>query len=145
MQFPITIELQRSVRFSVLVFVSHIVALGSVYVLPWGWNFRLFFVALIAFSAWSAVRAPRLKGFRILSADKLDGVLGDGSLVRLAICEQSVVYRRVIVLRVRFDDDDKPTSLVLFSDQTTTANFHQLRLWLRGQVVSKKDLEGAAF
>ena len=138
MRFPVLIALHRSVRMSLLVVVSHFIALGATLVLPLAWQSRSFLAVLVILSAQRAFRTPAIAGLRILASDKLETVSRDGAHAAFEVCEQSVVYREVIALRGRSERDSKAINLVLFSDQMSKRQFHQLRLWLRCQTPSTK-------
>ncbi len=138
MRFPILIDLRRSVRFSLLVVVSHSIALGATLILPFVWQFRSILAVAIVCSAWRAIRTPAIAGLRILASDKLDVVARDGSYARLVVCEQSAVYKQVIVLRGELESEAKAVSFVVFSDQMPERQFHRLRLWLRCQKTPTK-------
>ena len=140
MRFPVLIDLRRSVRSSLLVVVSHSIALGATIVLPFVWQFRSILAVTIVYSAWWAIRAPAIVGLRILTSDKLEVVARDGSCAPLVVSEQSVVYPRVIVLRGELESESKAASFVVFSDQMPERQFHRLRLWLRCQTATTKDV-----
>lgn len=141
MQFPVFVDLRRSVRFSLLLVVAHCVAVGATCALLIAWQLQLSLLFLIALSAWRAFRAPAIVGLRILGGDRIVGVSPDGSDLRLAISEQSAVYRQMILLRARLEYKRTLTSLVLFPDQMPPSEFHKLRLWLRCQIQATKDAE----
>lgn len=134
MQFPIFLELRRSVVFAQVCIAFHFVSLASACILPWPWIVRLLLVLLSLGSCWKALRAPKISALRILGGDRLDGVLKDGSQVEVRVCPQSVVYRHLIVLQMRVGDESRVRSLVVFSDQMPEELFRRLRLWLRAQV-----------
>lgn len=144
MQFPVFIALRRSVRLSLILAAAHTAAFGAVCVLPLSWQLQLPMLALIPLAAWKAFAAPRIVGFRILASNAMVGVTPDGSIVTLAVSEQSVVYRRLVLLRARFGDERLITSFVLLPDQMTAGQFHQLRLWLRCQTEFTKHVEVSA-
>ena len=134
MQFPIFIELPRSVLFAQVCIAFHGIATASACVLPWHWILRSLLVLLILGSCWKVLRPPKISALRILGGDRLDGVWADRTQVKLQVCPQSAVYRHLIVLKLRVEDAGRATSLVVFSDQMSEAQFRQLRLWLRAQV-----------
>ncbi len=139
MQFPIFIDLRRSVRFSLLLVVAHSIAFGAVCAFTFAWQLRLLLLLSIVLAARRAFRAPAIVGLRILGSDEIVGVSPVGSDLRLVICEQSAVYRQMILLRTRLGNERALTSFVLFPDQMSQREFHQLRLWLRCQTQPMKD------
>ena len=139
MQFPVFIDLRRSVRFSLFLVVAHSVAFGATCALSIAWQLQVSLLFLIALTAWRAFLAPAIVGLRILGSDKIVGVYPDGSEFRLVVSEQSAVYRQMILLRTRLGNERLLTSLALFPDQMSQREFHQLRLWLRCQIQPTKD------
>ena len=133
MQFPIIIELRRSVRFALVNIAFHSVAFISACAVSCPWLLRSSLVLLIFYSGWKAFTPSAITQLRILGSDRLDGVLRDEAHVKLRVCPQSTVYRHMVLLRFWMGDERKVTSLVLFPDQMPEEQFRQLRLWLRAQ------------
>ena len=131
MRFPVSIELHRSRFLSLLLVLSHALAFGCVFVLPWPWSGRLPLLVLIGVSVWRAWRPSRIRVLCLRAADRLDCRLADGTCVALEVGADSTVFSPLIVLRLRVGDEMRISSLVLLPDQMSSEEFRALRLWLR--------------
>lgn len=144
MQFPVTIELQRSHYLTLLLVLFHTLAVGSVIALPCDWLLRCVLLLVIGWSLWYSLRTSRILGLRISGQDGLVARLADGNDVPLTALPDSTVFPRLIVLRLRVGEEKKVSSLALLPDQMSAAQFRLLRLWLRWQTAAKEDV-GTAF
>ncbi|WP_366504470.1 protein YgfX [Propionivibrio sp.] len=140
MQFPASIELQRSPLLTLLLVLFHTLAAGSVIALPWDWLLRSVLLLVIGWSLWHSLRPPRILGLRISGRDGLDGRLADGDRVALTALPDSTVFTRLIVLRLRIGEEKRVSSLALLPDQMSAEQFRWLRLWLRWHTEPKKDV-----
>lgn len=144
MQFPVSIELQRSHLLTLLLLLFHALAAGSVIVLPWGWLFRSVLLGVIGWSLWHSIYPHIIIGLRISGRDGLEARLADGNRVALTALPDSTVFTRLIVLRFRIGQEKRVSSLALLTDQMSAEQFRCLRLWLRWHAEPKKDV-GTAF
>lgn len=140
MQFPVSIELQRSPLLTLLLVLFHTLAAGSVIALPWDWLLRSVFLLVIGWSLWHSLHQPRIHGLRISGRDGLDGRLADGNRVALTARPDSTVFTRLIVLRLHIGEEKQVSSLALLPDQMSAEQFRWLRLWLRWHTESKEDV-----
>jgi len=130
-RFPITIELHRSRRLSLLHAVFHTLAAGCVLALPWPWLMRSGLLLLIGVSLVYALRESPIRGLYLRAGDSIEGLLADGSRTKLVIKPDSTVFSRMIVLRVGIGEDRAISNLVLLPDQMSVEEFRVLRIWLR--------------
>jgi hypothetical protein len=128
-QFPVLIKLRRSLLLAALLFCMHAAAAASVLSLPVLPASAL--LALIVFSLWWTLRPARIVGLRLTGANTVDGLLVDGRRVALTVLPESTVFYRMIVLRLRLDEETRTSALVLLADQMPAEHFRQLRLYLR--------------
>lgn len=140
MQFPVSIELQRSPLLTILLVLFHTLAAGSVIALPWDWLLRSVLLIVIGWSLCHALRPPRILGLRISGRDGLDGRLADGNRIALTALPDSTVFTRLIVLRLRIGEEKRVSSLALLPDQMSAEQFRWLRLWLRWHTEPKEDV-----
>ena len=144
MQFPVSIELQRSHLLTLLLVLFHSVAAGSVSALPWPWPLRFVVLLYVGCSLWYSLQPSRIRGLRISGRDGLDCRLADGNRIALTALPESTVFTRLIVLRLRIGEEKRVSSLALLPDQMSAAQFRLLRLWLRWHAEAKED-GGKAF
>ncbi len=144
MQFPVSIELQRSHLLTLLLLLFHALAAGSVIALPWDWLFRSVLLGVVGWSLWHSLYPHIIIGLRISGRDGLEGRLADGNRVSLTALPESTVFTRLIVLRLRNGEEKRVSSLALLPDQMSAEQFRCLRLWLRWHTESKDDV-GTAF
>jgi hypothetical protein len=129
-QFPISIELQRSYLLVALLLIVHAGAAACVIVLPWSWLVRGGVLLVIAASLAHALRPSKITALR-LHKDAIEGVLANGERVALTILPGSTVFLWLVVLRLRSAQDAGIVNLSLLPDQMSTQGFRVLRLWLR--------------
>ncbi|EXI68609.1 MAG: hypothetical protein AW08_00921 [Candidatus Accumulibacter adjunctus] len=124
------LELRCSRLLAALTTVLHLLAAGSVWLLPWSSAARSLLLLPIAISAWICLRPSPINGIR-LGADG-DLALRDvsGTTVACQVQPETTVFGRLVVLRVR-DDQARRRSLTLLPDSLSSEQFRLLRLWLR--------------
>lgn len=140
MQFPVSIELQRSHFLTLLLVLFHTLAAGAVIALPYDWLLRSVLLSVIVWSLWRSLRPPRILGLRISARDGLDARLADGNHIALTTLPDSTVFTRLIVLRLRIGEEKRVSSLALLPDQMSAEQFRWLRLWLRWHTEPKQDV-----
>ena len=146
MQFPITIELHRSHRLSLLLAIFHALAVGCVIALPWPWLMRSALLLLIGVSLVYAQRKSPIRGLYLRAGDGIEGLLADGSRTQLVVRPDSTVFSRMIVLRVGMGEARSISNLVLLPDQMSAEQFRVLRIWLRWRSQPRSgDDAGSAF
>lgn len=133
MRFPVLIPIRRSVRFVLLLLLAHLVALGSVVLIPWAWQVRTLLAVFVFGSAWKAVSTLDMKALHLLSGDRIEGVFASGVSLRLIVSPRSVVFPQFVLLRFFQAGEPRLKSLVIFPDHVGEGRFHQMRLWLRAQ------------
>jgi len=137
-QFPITIELRRSRLLVVLLVLAHGLAAVCVFALPWPWLLRGALLLAIGVSLGCALRPSRIIGLRLCAPDRLDGMLLEGSGLKLDLQPESTVFSQLIALRLRLGEAKRVSSLVLLPDQMSAEQFRLLRLWLRWRAEPKE-------
>jgi len=142
-QFPISIELHRSFHLFLLLVLLHAIAAGCTIALPWLWSLRCVLLTLVALSLGFALRPSRIHGLQISGRCRLDCLLVDGSRVGAAVLQDSTVFNRLIVLRLRIGEEKRVSKLALLPDHMSADQFRMLRLWLRWQTESKEHAESA--
>jgi toxin CptA len=141
-QFPIQIELRRSRLLWCLTFLLHVVAAGCLLALPWPPEPRYLLLVLLALSAWQALRPSTIVGLRLGERGDLLLLFAGGDALSVAVQPDTVVFRQLLVLRVREDDRRRPRSLALLPDSLSAEQFRQLRLWLRWRVAARDQAGG---
>ena len=131
MQFPVSIELQRSRRFFVLLLLFHCLAAACVIALPWSWLVRLLVLALIVWSLQQTLLPSRIVGLRLSGRDGLDCLLTGDLRMPAIVLSDSTVFSQLIVLRLRIGEEERISQIILLSDQMSGEKFRILRLWLR--------------
>ncbi len=144
MQFPVSIELQRSYLLVVLLVIAHAAAVACLIALPWPGPWRSGLVVVIAGSLAYALRPPRIIGLRLRGKGALEALLANGDRAALSLCADSTVFGRLIVLRVRVGEETRVSSLTVLPDQLSAEQFRLLRLWLRWRTESGKDATNAS-
>ena len=144
MQFPIVIGLHRSILLVILLVLVHAVAACCLVVLPSSWPLRCLLLLAVGCSLVCALRSPRIVGLRLAARDRLECLQGDGDRVAATVLDDSTVFTRLIVLRLRIGDETRASSLVLLPDQMSAEQFRVLRLWLRWHAEPKSG-GGAVF
>ena len=134
MQFPLVIELRRSRLRVFLLVLSHGTAVVACWLLPWPLAWRGVVLLLVALSLLRALRPERIVGLRLAAPDRLACRLADGRLVGATVQAESSVFTRLIVLRLRLDEEGRPgrpCALVIVPDQLEAQQFRRLRVCLR--------------
>ena len=135
MQFPLVIELRRSRLLVFLLVLIHGTAVVACWLLPWPLAWRGAVMLFVALSLLRALHPAYVVGLRLAAPDRLECRLADGHLVGATVQAQSSVFARLIVLRLRLDEEGKPgrfRALVILPDQLETQQFCRLRVCLRG-------------
>ena len=128
MQFPITIELRRSRLLSFLTVLLHALAGGCLWVLPWPEAARLL-LPVVALSLAHALRPSRIVGLRLGERGELTLLFAGGDVLFGSVQADTAVFNRLIVLRVRDDENSgRLSSLVLLPDSMPAEQFRLLRL-----------------
>ena len=130
MQFPLDLALQRSRLLAGLTILLHLLAAGSVWLLPWPLLARSMLLLLLAISAWSCLRPSPFVGIRLGARGELALRHAGGAVVACQVQPETTVFGRLVVLRVR-DDQARRRSLTLLPDSLSADQFRLLRLWLR--------------
>ena len=132
MLFPIHVELRRSRLLTVLLILAHTLAAVCVWVLPWPALPTVILLSVIAASAWQTRRPPPVGGLRLTENGGLAVLSATAEPLSASIASGTVVFSQLIVLRVRNDEQDRLSTLVLLPDNMSSAEqFRVLRLWLR--------------
>ncbi len=143
MQFPIVIGLHRSLLLSILLVLMHALAALCVVVLPWLWRCVLWLA--LAYSLRCALRPQRIVGLRLAARDRLECLCASGDYVAATVLDDSTVFSRLIVLRLRIGEQRRSSSLVLLPDQMPAEQYRLLRLWLRWHAEPKDGGVGGVF
>ena len=131
MQFPVFIELRRSVLLVLLLVLFHGTAIACIQAIPAGALPRGLLSALIAISAWASLRPTAIKGLRLCAHDRVEGVFSGGHCEVLNVLLETTVFVGLIVLRIRVGEGRRKRTLCLLPDQMSAEQFRMLRLWLR--------------
>jgi hypothetical protein len=142
-QFPLFIELHRSSRLSLLLVLLHGAAAACIIVLPWPWILRSVLLVFVGLSLGYALRPSRIHGLRISGRSRLDCLLADGRRVGTLVLQDSTVFNRLIVLRLRIGEEKRVSKLALLPDHMSADQFRVLRLWLRWHAESREHAETA--
>jgi hypothetical protein len=129
-QFPLDLALQRSRLLAGLTILLHLLAAGSVWLLPWPLLARSMLLLLLAISAWSCLRPSPFVGIRLGARGELALRHVGGESVVCQVQPETTVFGRLVVLRLR-DDQARRRSLTLLPDSLSADQFRLLRLWLR--------------
>ena len=139
MHYPVTIKLRASRTLALLLTFAHGVSGLCTLSLPVDWRVRISILVFVLFSGLFQaykLRRPPLQSL-LLSKKCLALVPADGGEERLVdVMPDSVVFKSLIVLRIRFQDQDagSASSFALLPDQMAPEHFRQLRIWLRWQL-----------
>lgn len=137
MQFPLVIELRRSLLFLSLVVLAHIVSASAILGLSWPWFFRVPLVVIVLLSGAKFLLHPRRIARLVLSTKKdLQCEWVDGVRLGAQVLPDTTVFNQLIVLRLLVGDAHKLANLVLLPDQMTVAQYRALRVWLRWQAAN---------
>ena len=136
MRFPVLIELHRSNRLSLLLVLFHITASASLIILPWPLYLRTVALALVGLSAWRSLRPSEVVSLCLSAKDRLECTLKDGTHCEPSVLPETTVFAALIVLRLRFGEGKRASSLALLPDHMSADQFRALRLWLRWHAVS---------
>lgn len=131
MQFPVFIELRRSVLLSLLLVLLHGTAVVCVQAVPVGALLRAFLSMLVAISAWASLRPNAIEGLRLCAHDRMECVFSGGRCEVSSVLPETTVFVGLIVLRIRVGEDRKKRTVSLLPDQMSAEQFRMLRLWLR--------------
>jgi hypothetical protein len=131
-QFPLGIELRRSRGLTWLLILLHLLAGGCLWLPPWPAAARWLLLAMVALSGWRALRASQVVGLRLGDRGELVLLSVAGDCPAVTVLPDTAVFSRLIVLRLREDDDrGRRRSLTLLPDSMPPGQFRLLRLWLR--------------
>ncbi|MDR2507113.1 MAG: hypothetical protein LBD67_03830 [Candidatus Accumulibacter sp.] len=126
------IGIRPSRRLSVLLILLHSLAAASVVSLPWPVWIRVLLIALAGFSAFRSIRAFSVTELVFSPGKKRLSVrTSDGKRRDVSVMDGSTFFPRLIVLKLKFDDDGAVDYLTLLPDQMRTEDFRRLNLWLR--------------
>lgn len=138
MQFPIIIELHRSRTLFLLLLLLHFLAAASLLAFPLPSVLSVFFLVPLAISVCFVFRPRKILALRLCERGQLDCRLLDGIWVTATIRPETTVFNRLIVLRLRIDEEPGVTSLVLITDHFRLDDFRILRLWLRWRTTPRE-------
>ena len=149
MEFPVCIEIRRSVLLFCVLILVHLVAAACVASLVWAWYWRGILLALAALSLYLALRPARVSHLYLINKDRAEATLLSGERVEISVLPQTTVFAVLLVLRLKVEaiaagDDcaegdsivQKVVSLTLVHGQLSAENFRKLSLWLRWHSVS---------
>ena len=141
MRFPVTIELHRYNNITLFVsMLLHGVAAICVISVPWPWYLRALLFTLVIASTLRSLRPPQLVSLRLRSRGRLEGLSADCQEYRPLVLLPGVsVFVGLIVLRFRFEGENRTRSAVLFRERSTAERFRALRVWLRWEAVALND------
>ncbi|WP_291985396.1 protein YgfX [Candidatus Accumulibacter sp. ACC007] len=143
MHFPMHIALRRSRLLFVLNLVLHALATASVLLMPWPPSVRFLLLAPLALSLWQqAWRPSRVIGLSLAESGELTCGFANGEQISVRVQPDTVVFSRLVVLRVRDSGTARLDTLVLLPDSMPGEQFRVLRLWLRWRVDASGQLEG---
>jgi toxin CptA len=143
-QFPIDIELRRSRLLFVLTVSLHALAAGSLLLLPWPPWPRYLLLATLVLSAWWTWQPSKVVGLQLAASGDLTCLLAGGGRLSPLVQPDSVVFKQLVVLRVRDRETGRIDSLALLPDSMSAAQFRLLRLWLRWRVDASDRCAGGA-
>ena len=144
MQFPIAIELRRSRLLFVLTVSLHALAAGCLLLLPWPPWTRYLLLAMLTWSAWRTWWPSKVVGLLLAASGDLTCLLADGGRLLPLVQPDSVVFKQLVVLRLRDRETGQIDSLALLPDSMSAAQFRLLRLWLRCRVDASDHCAGGA-
>jgi hypothetical protein len=131
---------RASRRLFVLLILVHGLALFSIAVLPWPFWARALLAALTLFSGYCAMRPSEIEEIIFSFGESWLKVRLRGLEAREASIQNgSVVFPKLIVLRLKFDGERTIRYLSLFPDQMSAEEFRRLNLWLRWRRPSQDD------
>jgi len=130
---PLDLQLRRSRLLTALTTVLHLLAAGSVWLLPCSSVARSLLLLPLAISAWSCLRQSPFVGIRLGAGGELSLRQVSGEIVACQVQPETTVFGHLVVLRVR-DHQARRRSLTLLPDSLSTEQFRLLRLWLRWRV-----------
>lgn len=139
MRLPRLIPLCRSRRLSLFLIALHALALLSVCALfSWAWGAGIVATGVSLTSLFYCLRAPSIVALRLGVRGDLFAIWIDGSSVSATVMPNTVVFSRLVVLRLQADR--VPIVLSLLSDSFTVgADFRLVKVWLRARAsVSEK-------
>ncbi|WP_420851687.1 protein YgfX [Propionivibrio soli] len=131
MQFPIRIQLRRSRLLLASVTAMHGAAAICLLALPLPVTLRFLLLILVSIPTLFVWRRPSIAGLRITSAECAEWILQDGQALALTVLPETSATRYWVALRARIEDRKLVASAALLPDQMTSAEFRQLRVWLR--------------
>lgn len=138
MQFPITIELHRSRTLSLLLLLLHFLAAASLLALSLPLVLSVFFLVPLAVSACFVFRPRKILALRLFERGQLDCRMFGGGWLVATILPETTVFDRLVVLRLRINEEPGVNSLVLITDHFSLDDFRILRLWLRWRKAPKE-------
>ncbi len=138
MQFPITIELHRSRTLSLLLLLLHFLAAASLLAWPLPLVLRSFSLVPLAVSACFVFRPRKILALRLFERGQLDCRMFGGGWLVATILPETTVFDRLVVLRLRINEEPGVNSLVLITDHFSLDDFRILRLWLRWRKAPKE-------
>jgi toxin CptA len=109
----------------------HLLAAGCVWLLPWPAGVRYPLLALLALSAWQTQQPSQVLGLRLTAGGEMAVLDLAGDWLPMTIQPGTAVFRQLIVLRLRDDDQGRLISLALLPDSMPAEQFRRLRLALR--------------
>ena len=132
MQFPILIELRRSFFLSCLLGLIHLQAFLCIAVLPWPLLVRLLLLLPVGLSLFQALQPPNIFALKLHKrTTTLECRRRGHEWGSCSVLPSSVVFSKLIVLRMRQGESNRVISLALFSDQMDAGSFRALKIWLR--------------
>lgn len=130
MQFPVFIELRRSLLLQVLLAAMHAAAALCVWMLQADWVVRVLVSLPVFVSAGMMLRASWIVALR-LSETALHVRTSDGVERSAFLCPGCAVFTGLAVIRLKREGETKSRSLVVFPDSIQQDDFRKLRVWLR--------------
>ncbi|MEF8703323.1 MAG: protein YgfX [Candidatus Accumulibacter sp. UW26] len=118
-------------RLAWLMLLLHLLAAGCVWLLPWPAGVRYPLLALLAWSAWQTRQPSKVLGLRLNEDGEMAVRDLAGDWLPVTVEPGTAVFRPLIVLRLRSDDQGRRISLALLPDSMPAEQFRLLRLALR--------------
>jgi hypothetical protein len=101
----------------------HLLAAGCVWLLPWPAGVRYPLLALLALSAWQTQQPSQVLGLRLTAGGEMAVLDLAGDWLPMTIQPGTAVFRQLIVLRLRDDDQGRLISLALLPDSMPAEQF----------------------
>ena len=138
MRFPVYIGLRRSVFLCALLLASCAGSAFSVMLMPWPAAVRAVLLLGVFLLLRRSIQEEEIAALCLKSRTAaLDCQWRDGRHRTLTVLPDSTVFPKLIVLRLRDDEEDETIDLSLLPDQMTVDQFRVLSVWLRWQLSTR--------